>query len=216
MKTKLLSVLSAFVLVMAACQKEHSDDTTNNGSTTDYQPTTAGSTWQYSSTSQGNYTETATGTDTTISGQQFSAIDNSVSGRRYVNKNNGTYTSYGRFPQLDTTLQLTYLKDAAAGTSWEDDKIYTINSFPVPIKVTYTIASRDNDKTVNNITYKNVIAVNTTISANIPLTGEVNVAQAQQFYAKGVGLILQTFSAQVPGSQTTVSDSTYLLSSTIK
>src|SRR5437764_6482700 len=150
MKTKLIIVLSAGVLAFAACKKDNKNDTTNTGTTTDYQPTSAGSNWQYNSSSQGSYSETASGTDTTISGQKFFAIDNSASGRRYINNNNGVYTSYGRVPQLDTTLTLLYLKDAPAGTTWNNVSVYS----GIPVTLTYTIASRDGTMQVNNQTFK--------------------------------------------------------------
>lgn len=212
MKTKLLIALTAFVTVFAACQKD-TEDTTDNGNTReeDYQPTSAGSTWQYNSTSQGTYTETATGKDTTISGQKFFAFDNSANGRRYVNNNNGIYTSYGYVPQIDTTLMLLYLKDADAGTTWTNTSVY----MGVPISLNSKITSRDGEKTVNGTAYKNVIAVDFTITAPNPLSGQMlTVATGQQFYAKGVGAILSTLHLNAGGIR--VNDSTYLVSHTIK
>src|SRR5437763_8151167 len=152
MKTKLFAALTAFVVVFAACQKENNDGTDNGGTTEDYQPTSAGSTWQYTSSTSGSYTETATGGDSTISGEKFSIFDNTASGRRYVNKNNGIYTSYGYVPQIDTSLTLLYLKDADAGTTWTNVGQYS----GIPVTLTYTIASRDGNKTVNGTSFKNV------------------------------------------------------------
>jgi hypothetical protein len=210
MKTRVFLALAAFTLTFAACQKEN-DDTENGGSTDSYQPTSAGSTWQYTSTSSGTYSETATGTDTTIDGQTYAAFDNTASGRRYVNNNNGIYTSYGELPQLDTTISLLYLKDAPAGTNWNQVSVYN----GIPITLTYTVASRDGEKEVNGTNFKDVIALDFTIGAPNPITGQnTTIATGKQFYAKGVGAITSTLQLNV--GTVNINDSTYLVSYDIK
>src|SRR3954468_10893793 len=135
MKTKLFVALTAFVVVFAACKKDDNDTTDNGGPTEDYQPTSAGSTWQYNSTTSGSYTETAaeSGRDSTIDGEKYVAFDNSNGGTRYVNKNNGVYKSYSYFEQIQKDLKLTYLKDADAGTTWQDVVTYSYNGIDIPI-----------------------------------------------------------------------------------
>lgn len=217
MKTKFAVVFAAFVLVFASCKKEKNDDPDNGGTTADYQPTTAGSTWQYNSTLQGAYTETAAGPerDTTIEGEKYTALDNSAGGTRYINKSNGVYKSYSYIQQINQALTLTYLKDAAAGTAWSEDEVYSNGVITVPIKFSYTIASRDGEKVVNNITYKDVIAVTINVSANSPLLGgNVTIATGRQFYAKGIGGIGGSFNFNALGN--TASDSTYLVTHSIK
>lgn len=212
MKTKLFLILAASVVAIASCQKE--DDDTGNGTTEDYQPTSAGSTWNYNSTSQGTYTETATDDDTTIEGETYLAFT-SGGGVRYINKNNGVYKSYSYFEAIDENLKLTYLKDAAVGATWNDVVNMDYNGFEIPVTFTHTITSRDGDKVVNNITYKNVIAVDTRISASSVLVGgDGTVATARRFYAKGVGAISSSLNFDALG--TTISDSTYLVSHDIK
>lgn len=208
MKTKIFIALSACVMAFAACQKENKDDNTDTGgNTTDYQPTSAGSTWQYNSSHDGVYTETATGTDTTIGGQKFFAFDNDLSGRRYINKNGGIYTSFGPVPQLDTALTLLYLKDAPAGTTWPNVGVYS----GIPITLNYTIASRDGEMTVNGNNFKDVIALNFTVTTANPLTGEtISLATGKQYYAKGVGAITSTLHLAVPNTTISIDDSTYL------
>ena len=216
MKMKFVFVLAAFV-VIASCKKENSADNSNNGDTTDYQPSSIGSTWQYSSTSQGDFSETVVNDDTTITttagAQQFFAIDNSVAGRKFINKTNGIYTSYGYVAEIDTSVTLQYLQDRPAGTTWSQTTTYS----NVPISLNYTIASRDADKTVNNIVYKNVIGLTYAVVATVPLAGTVTIASGQSFYAKGVGLITQitNTNTSLPGVPQ-ISDTTILLSSSIK
>jgi hypothetical protein len=214
MKTKLFLALAAFVLTFAACQKEN-DDTESGGSTDDYQPTSVGSKWQYNSTLQGAYTETAVAGDTTIEGDQYLKFDesysNNESSRRYVNKSNSTYTSYSLIPVADTAVKLVYLKDADVGTSWTNTAVY--NS--IPITLTSTIVSRDGTKEVNGTNFTGVIALDYTISAPNPITGQsTTIATGQQFYAKGVGAITSTLHLSA-GTQT-INDSTYLVSYDIK
>lgn len=216
MKTKLFITLALFVTVFAACKKDKNDTTPEPGTPeTDYQPLTAGSTWQYNSSTSGAYTETATNNDSTIEGETYRAVDNSENGRRYINKNGGVYKAYGYVQEIDQYLKMTYLKDAAAGATWQESVNYTYSGFTVPVTFQYIIVSRDSDKIVNNVTYKNVIAVDITISANSPLVGgNVTLATGRQFYAKGVGTI--SSSLNFDALNTTVNDSTYLVAYDIK
>jgi len=211
MKTKFAFVLAAFIVAFASCQKDKNDDTDNGGTTTDYQPTSVGSTWQYNSTSQGVYTETAVSGDTTIEGDKYYIFDNTENGRRYVNKNNGNYTSYGYVAQLDTAVKLLYLKDAAAGTSWTNTALYS----GIPVTLTYNIASRDASMTVNNKNFDNVIGLTFTVGAPNPITGQnITIATGKQFYAKGVGSIMSTLHLKV--QTVDINDSTYLVAYDIK
>jgi hypothetical protein len=214
MKTKLLITLTAFVLVFAACKKDD-DDTDNGGGTTteDYQPVKAGATWEYRSEMSGDYTEIATGRDTTFPGDNktYKVFTNTANEFRFVSKNNGEYTQRGFVQELDQDVEIVYLKDAATGTSWTENETVSQSGFTIPVKVVYTIASRDGSKVVNNKTYENVIAVDVAISANVFGT-ELPVATARQFYAKGVGAISSSINLDFQGE--TMSDSTYLVNYT--
>jgi hypothetical protein len=210
MKTKFFVALAAFVTVFSACQKDPDDNNNGGADNKDYQPTTAGSTWQYRSTASGDYTETATGQDTTINGQKYFIFRSEENGSRYVNKANNVYTTFGYVQQVDQTINIIYLKDAAVGTTWTNSANY--NGFPVDL--TYTIVSRDGEKVVNGTTYRDVIELNFTVSTNNPLTGLLTVATGKQFHAKGVGSITSTFNFELQNN--TASDSTYLVSASIK
>lgn len=216
MKTKLFIALTVLITVFAACQKDPEEATEPPLETTeDYQPTSAGSTWQYNSSTSGAYTETAVSGDSTIGGEKYFKFDNSENGRRYINKNGGVYKTYGYVQEIDEYLTLTYLKDVAAGATWEDNVNFTASGITVPIKFKYTIANRDGDKEVNGKTYKNVIGVDVAISANSALVGgNVTIATGRQFYAKGVGSISSSLDFDALG--TVITDSTYLVSYQIK
>ncbi len=211
MKTKILAGLS-FLLVLGACQKD--TPATDGGGTTpetDYQPVTPGSTWQYSSTSSGNYSETAVAGDTTIEGEKYYFLDNSNDGRRYINKSANVYKTYGYVKQIDQYVNITYLKDAAVGTTWKSTVTYNA----IPVDFNFMLVSRDGTKTVNGKEYQNVIAVDYTITADNPLLGgRQTLATGHRFYAKGVGSISSSLNFDALG--TVVTDSTYLISSDIK
>jgi hypothetical protein len=214
MKTKIITALSVLAIVFAACQKDPEEDVDNGGNNTeDYQPVSAGSTWQYTSLTSGTYTETALAGDTTIEGEKYYKFDNSENGRRYINKSNGVYKQRGYVQEIDKTVDLTYLKDAAVGTTWSEDEVVTQGGFSIPIKVNYTILSRENEKVVNGNTYKDVIAVGVSITASV-LGTNVAVATARQYYAKGVGAISSSLNFKFEDEE--VNDSTYLVSHDIK
>ncbi len=214
MKTKLIiALVTAATFLFAGCQKDEDDTGGTETPEADYQPTTVGSTWQYNSTTSGMYTETAVSGDTTIDGETYARLDNSDDSWRYVNKNGNVYKTYAHINELDESFVLTYLKDDDAGTTWQDSKNFTYNSFTIPVVFKYTIASRDGEKTVNDTTYKNVIAVAVEVTSN-SLLFNGTVATGQRFYAKGVGNILSTFDFDALG--TAVRDSTYLVSADIK
>jgi nitrous oxide reductase accessory protein NosL len=216
MKIQLVIALAAFALVFAGCKKDD-DDTDNGGNTPeeDYQPVTAGSTWQYHSESLGDYTETATGRDTTFAGdnKKYYIFNTDANGPRFISKNNGEYTQRGYVRELNQDVALLYLKDAPAGTNWTETKEVTQSGFTIPVKVSFTIASRGGSKVVYNKTYENVIAVDIAIAANVFGT-ELPVATARQFYAKGVGAISSSLNFDFQGTKMT--DSMYLVSSDIK
>ena len=217
MKTKFFIAFASLAFLFTACQKDNDDTTTDPdpNNTEDYQPVSAGSTWQYASTTTGNYSETALGGDTTIGGEKYFILDNSENGRRYINKNNGVYKSSGYIQAIQQSVNMTYLKDAPAGTTWEDNLVYSKGLITVPVAVKYTIASRDGDKVVNNKTYNNVIAVDLALTANSVLIGGLKtIATGRQFYAKGVGNIGGSLHVDVLDIQ--IDDSTYLVSHDIK
>jgi hypothetical protein len=112
MKTKFFVALAAFVTVFSACQKDPDDNNNGGADNKDYQPTTAGSTWQYRSTTSGDYTETATGLIPPSMAKNISSSEAKENGSRYVNKANGVYTTFGYVQQVDQTINIIYLKDA--------------------------------------------------------------------------------------------------------
>ena len=202
----------ALTCLLFSCKKESDEDvTTGPGTGGDYFPSTAGSSWNLSSTSLGNYTVTSLGTDSTINGKKYFKFDNSKGGRQYLNKENGVYTTYAHVPEIGQSVNMIVLKDAAVGTTWTNT--VTVNG--IPMSYTYKVISAGTDKTVDGKTYKDVIAIEYTVSMKEPTTGTTfNFGKGRQYYAKGIGGIAGAFEVGMPGN--TVTDSTYLKSYIIK
>ena len=77
------------------------------------------------------------------------------------------------------------------------------------------IASRDGTMQVNNQTFKDVIALDFTITALNPITNQaIPVANGKQYYSKGVGEITSTL--HLSAQNVNIDDSTYLVSYQIK
>jgi hypothetical protein len=221
MKRILFFVFAAIVL--ASCQKEVDDlignsggngGSGNNNTSTDYQPVSANSEWNYSSTSAGNYTLKSLGTDTTINARRYYKFDNSSSQgaeRVYLAKSNGVYWQYGESVIGGVVLELIYLKDSAIGTNWTNT--ISIGGFNNYHK--YTVSAKDIQRTVNGKTFNNVIELTYQMSLDDPLGGGIlNVGGGKQYYAKGVGPIESYFKVGFLGVN--VSDTTKLMSYTIR
>lgn len=198
---------------MISCQKEVQGDVPSVN-TSDYQPVTAGSEWNYSSTLEGDYKRTAVGTDTLINGRRFYAFDRTATGQRvreYISKINGVYRSYAEFAPAAQVVDLIYLKDSAVGTSWTNT--ISVNGFNNYHK--YTIIAKDIQRTVNGTTYSHVIELNYEFTLDNPIgVGQVNAGGGKQFYAKDVGPIESLFTVGFMGFN--VSDTTRLVNYSIR
>lgn len=202
--------------VFASCQKEVDDilGGGNSNSGGDYQPVSAGSEWNYSSTSSGTYSVKSLGTDTTINGRKYYEFDNVSSAgtaRSYLSKINGIYRQYGDFAPAGLTLEMIYLKDSATGTTWTET--ISVGGFSNYHK--YTVTARGIQRTVSGKNFSNVIELDYQMSLDDPLTGGViNAGGGKQYYAKNVGAIESFFTVGFFGVN--VSDTTKLVSYTIR
>ena len=216
MKRILFFVFAVFVF--ASCQKEVDDSLGNNGgsggSTSDYQPVSANSEWDYLSTNNGASHIVALGTDTTINGLRYYKFNTTNSGgteRGYISKVNGVYRTYGNFEPVGQVVELIYLKDSAIGSNWTNT--ISVSGFSNYHK--YTVSKRDIQHTVNGKTYNTVIELTYDFSVDDPLSGSVlSVGGGKYYYAKGVGLIEAYFGFNFFGVST--SDTTRLLNYTIR
>ncbi|MER3498585.1 MAG: hypothetical protein C4308_08095 [Chitinophagaceae bacterium] len=213
---RMLAYCFAVTLLFTACQKEISDEVTGGGNAGDYQPVSANSEWNYHSTSQGDYTVKAVGTDTMINGLRYYSFDNINAGitqRFYVSKERGVYHEYTFFPPAATKLDIVVLKDSAVGTSW----INTLNRGGVFSYHKYTILAKGQQRTVNGKTFNDVIEVDYEMSIDDPFGGNtpLKLGTGKNYWAKNVGAIESFYNISFLGMPL-VTDTTKLVSYTIR
>lgn len=197
MKTNLLIFFVAAV-IFTSCSKNNSD---NNSSTTNtYINTNAGSTWNYhqvdsSSNSPvvSDYTLTSSSNDTTINSKKYHIYNASNGGNQYMTVSGNDYYQYDSIPVAGgINIERLYLKDnAAVGTPWDQSFTLNIPNLPVPGGVTLTVTSKIVEKgisrTVNGISYSNVIHVSTSLSSPLIISGFTS--SIDSYYAPKYGLI---------------------------
>ena len=198
MKKLIFSLLILPVLVIS-CQDD--DVPTPPVTAEKYMSVSAGSTWNYELTDKvlvttDPFTISSGSKDSTINGRLYHVFTNSSgSSNEYYHIAANDYFNYRSLPQSlgGSSVENIYLKDnAAAGTSWTQLYAVTVSGFPSNVSVTHTITAKGLTKVVNNITYKDVIHVTTTISATIsgiPLPANALTTDIQAFYAPRVGMI---------------------------
>jgi hypothetical protein len=200
------------IILFASCQKEV-DGRLGGGSVADFQPVSANSEWNYTSTSIGSYTLKSIGADTMINGRRYYKFDNITSqgtARAYLAKVGGVYWQYGEAPVGGVVLEQIYLKDSAIGTNWTNT--ISVSGFNNYHK--YTVSARDIQRTVNGKSFNNVIELTYQLSLDNPLGGVINAGGGKQYYARGVGAIESFFTAGFMGFN--ISDTTRLTSYTIR
>lgn len=197
MKTNILILFIATAIISSCSKKD--DTTTDTPPTQDsYININAGSSWTYheidSSTAtpqSSDYIVTSTASDTTINSKKYHIYSYSYGGSEYLNLSGHDYYQYDSIPGgLGQIIERLYLKDnASANTTWLQNFSVNITGVPFSIQGTLTnkIVETGISRTINSITYTDVIHVSTTISSSaIPtgLTSDINA-----FYAKNYGLI---------------------------
>lgn len=196
MKTKLIIVF-AVTLFFTACSKKDNSATPTTTDTT-YLNTNAGSTWSYhEADSSGatpvnsDYTVTSTSQDSTINGRKYHVYNYSYGGNNYLALSGNDYYQYDSIPVSGgVNVERLYLKDnLAAGTTWTQDFTLTVPNIPVPVTLTATnkIAEKGISRTVNGVSYSNVIHVSTTLASALIPSGFTS--SIDTYYAPNYGLI---------------------------
>lgn len=216
-------LLVAFItFLFIGCQKEVEDIIGGSGnsgggttgSNSDYQPVSANSEWDYTSTANGSSHLVALGSDTLINGLKYYEFNNTAGGateRGYFSKVNGVYRTYAEFAPAGQVIELVYLKDEPVGSNWTNT--ITVNGFSNYHK--YTVSKRDMQHSVNGKNYNSVIEVNYVFSVDDPLNGGIiNIGDGKYYYAKGVGLIEAYVGFSYMGISS--SDTTRLVNYTIR
>ncbi len=197
MKKNIFAIL-AIGMLFSACKKSGSSGAT----AIPYMSTSANSTWQYENINNAtgpspvttNYTITSTNRDTTISGRVYHVYTNTPGNTsEYYLISGNDYYQYRDLPAAigGAKIEALYLKDnLAVGGSWSQSFNIFFSGITVPITVTYSILEKGISKTVNGISYTDVITVKTAIAINNPLIpASALTTNIKSYYARKFGLI---------------------------
>ncbi|RZK33359.1 MAG: hypothetical protein EOO61_15450 [Hymenobacter sp.] len=161
-------------------------------------PNTANSSWNYDTKTTaptpatGNYTLKATNKDTVIGSRTYRVYTNSGGQNEYYAQVGSDYYQYTTAAGLSTqAVEVLYLKDAAAGTTWSETQSITMNNIPISTTLNYQIAEKGISYTTNGKTYTDVTHVKVTLGAftlpfPIPIT---QTSDIHFYYARGIGRI---------------------------
>lgn len=220
-KTFLICAALFIVLCSGNCKK--------NGGTTppgadlgDYQPLTAGSEWNYTTTGttasgsvNSSFKVSATAKDTSANSRTYKVFTNSSGGNEYYNKSGSDYYRIASFASLSQPVDILYLKDnLALGATWTESKSLKISGIPVDVPVNFEFKVEKNkfDTTMDANTYKDVIVIRVKPSSSLaPVTSDITY-----YYARKTGLFLNKLAINIPLASINVNTVTKLNSYTIK
>ncbi len=140
-----------------------------------------------------DYTVTSTSRDSLILGKSYHVFNNSTGGNQYLNLSGHDYYEYDSLPAGlgAAAIERLYLKDnAALTTNWAQNLSVAVPGSPIPVPFTIinSIMEKGISRTVNGISYSEVIHVYTTISSLIIPTASL-VTNINSYYAPKYGLI---------------------------
>jgi hypothetical protein len=225
-KTFLICATMFIVLCSGNCKKNGTNPPAADQG--DYQPLTAGSEWNYTTTggaSAGSYKLTVLNRDSSVNGRAFRVISNSSGGNEYYNKTGNDYYRFAKLAELNNQqFELLYLKDnIEKGQTWVETRSInvTVTGFgtvPVTAQFTFSIADKGIEHVVNGVTFKDVIRVTvvpvfTAFGSNIPVDPSSSI---QYFYARKVGFINSKILLKIPLASVDSNTETKITSYTIK
>ena len=190
-KTLFICTILFIVLSAGNCKKPSTPDPGTPAST--YQPTTAGSEWNYTTTGttasgpiNTTYKLTATSKDSVSNGKTFRVFTNSAGANEYYVKVGNDYSRISSLASVTNQVEVLYLKDnLSAGASWSEVKNVTINSTPATVNVTYTVVGNKFDTSFNGNDFKECIRIKVNPDIGFPFQ-ENNI---WYLFAKNVGMI---------------------------
>ena len=185
--------LFAILMLAVSCKKSSSDGTST---APPYMSTSAGSTWNYEIINNTNssttlYTLASTNRDSTVNGKAYHVYTNTTAGNEYYNITGSDYYTF-RYLGVQaggTTVESIYLKDnSPVGTTWTQSVPVTFSGIPLMINFNNSITEKGIAKTVNSITYNDVIHVTTVIT--IPgIPSSSLYTDIHSYYGRKVGMI---------------------------
>ncbi len=148
-------------------------------------------------------TARVTGVDTTIAAgtadqRVYKIISHSAGVNAYLNITGNDYYQFQELAALGTQIQALYLKDnVAVGGNWSQSETVNVTGFPIPITITLSssVIEKGTSRTINGITYNDVIAVKT----DLTVPGLTVTSDIRNYYARNIGLIQGNYLIDVPG-----------------
>jgi len=171
--------LVVVIFLLASCSENDPQPIVTNA---DYFPNTPGSNWSY----EGIFSTsiTLTGEKVKLDGKNYFKIESTSSNPSYLAKGNGEYFLRG-FVQGVADQNLLVLKDnVQEGSTWSQH--ITINKLDNTF--TYSIVEKAVSKTINGITYSDIIVVKMEQSIEYQHS-ELPLSEVKFHFAKGVGLV---------------------------
>lgn len=196
MSFKSLLAVACMSLIFFSCSKDKSVEKNGQGNTTSFQPTTAGSSWNYQDNinTNGNFTLTATGQDSTVDGITYAIFADKPDSTSQVyptlfGQSQNDYYALGFVTTFGNTALL-YLKDTTKNATWTQDVSLNAPSFgQITAELDFTLAQTGISYTVNGKTYPNTAHVSLLVKAQIAgqlvsagVTGDI-------YFARGVGIL---------------------------
>ena len=228
---KNLLIFTLLLITLSAVNCKKNQDTAPPV-TTDYQPLTTGSEWNYTvtGTNAGTFKVIATSKDSVISGRSYKVFTNSGAANEYYYKSSGDYFRYNSIKELNNQLvEVLYLKDnLAKGQTWAETRTVNINvgprlgSVPVTVQFVFTVSEKGIDYIVNGVTFKDVIKITAVPAFSViipPLTTPSAISSTsdlQYFYSKNVGLIYSKTILTIPTASINANSETKLGTYTIQ
>jgi len=218
-KTAFLLCLVLYItLTSSDCNKKTSPEPPSNDT---YQPTTAGSEWNYTTTGTTTsgpvntaFKLMATANDSSANGRTYRIFTNTVGANEYYNKSGNDYYRISTFAGFPTPLEFLYLKDnLSAGATWSETKNITISGFPVTANVTYSIVGSKYDTSFNGNSFKDVIRIKVT-----PAIPGVTIENNEVYYlfAKNTGMIANKVRLKISLASIDINTETKLGAYTVK
>lgn len=216
-KVHLFTLLFTAITLFYGCKKDNTTGGGGNNTLPDpYLNLSNGNIWNYQNIDSTvtpptitNFSLTAGGADTTVNGMVFKRLTSSRGGSEFYNNTGADYYTLFNLPAPIGTVTSLYLKDNVnAGTTWEG--VNTSFDFdagslgipgvpgmvPVTVKIINTIMEKGISRSVNNVTYTNVIHVKSTISVtstnlifNAFLATQQPTTDIKNYYAPRYGSI---------------------------
>ena len=184
------------LFVFFSCKKKDVEDKTPN-----YTPSTAGSTWTYSSNTGQSYTLTATDRDTVAMGRTYKVYSSTNGVTQYRTRQGSDYYRFGVLPVIAPAgMEELYLKDnQEVAAFWQATQTFMAPGIPIPLVATlkYTMVEKGISRTVAGKAFTDVLHVR----LDVTVSNLGSVGGGDFYYANKVGLIESSLQLSAQGTQ---------------